>query len=76
MHQRKLTIHEAEFIVNLKKLGISNLEIADKMGISEGALRYQIKRYESGAPDKRKNKKSALDGFMILLPAGPKNTRI
>jgi transposase len=69
MHQRRLTTQEAEFIVNLKKLGISNLEIADKMGISEGAVRYRIKRYESGATDRRRNKKSGLNGYHDFIAA-------
>jgi len=63
MHQRRLTTQEAEFIVNLKKLGISNLEIADKMGISEGAVRYRIKRFKSGATDRRKDKPSCLSRY-------------
>lgn len=63
MHQRRLTPQETEFIVNLKKLGISNTEIANKMGISEGAVRYRLKRFESGASDRRKNKPSVLKGY-------------
>ena len=63
MQLRRLSIHNTEFIVNLKKLGISNTEIANKMGISEGTVRYRIKRFESGAIDLRKNKQSTLDAY-------------
>lgn len=63
MHERKLSIQDTEFIVNLKKLGISNLEIAEKMGISEGAVRYRIKRFKSGATDRRKDKPSGLNSY-------------
>jgi transposase len=63
MQQDKLTIRDTEFIVNLKKLGISNSEIANKMGVSEGTVRYRIKRFESGAPDRRQDKPSGLDRY-------------
>ncbi len=63
MHQRRLSPQEAEFIVNLKKLGISNIEIAQKMGISEGAVRYRIKRHHSGKRDRRKLRGSGLDKY-------------
>ena len=46
MHQDKLSTRDTEFIMNLKKLGINNTEIANKMGISEGTVRYRIKRFE------------------------------
>ena len=49
MQQGRLSTNDPEFVVNLKRLGISNTEIAHKMGISEGTVRYRIKRFESGA---------------------------
>ena len=63
MHQRRLTPEQARFIVDLKRLRISNVEIAHKLGISEGAVRYRIKRHKSGQEDRRRYKYSQLNSF-------------
>lgn len=49
--------------MDLNKLGLSNVEIATKLGISEGAVRYQIKRRQSGKHDGRKDKPSQLQRY-------------
>jgi transposase len=63
MHQRRLSPEQGRFILDLKGIGISNTEVAEKLGITEGAVRYRIKRQESGAQDGRRHKFSSLNTY-------------
>ena len=67
MHQRRLSSQYERFIVDLKKIGMSNTDIAEKLGITEGAVRYRIKRNESGKRDGRKNKLSRLQSYRQFI---------
>lgn len=51
MAQKRLTLDEADFIMKLDEVGFSNSEIARKLGVTEGAIRYRIKRQASREPD-------------------------
>jgi transposase len=51
----------------MKKVKYSNCEIARKLGVTEGAVRYRIKREASGSKDLRKEKVSVLDRFSLLI---------
>lgn len=63
MAQKRLTLDEADFIMKLDEVGYSNSEIARKLGVTEGAIRYRIKRRTSGKTDGRMGKPSDLDSF-------------
>ncbi len=58
MAQKRLTLDEADFIMKLDEVGFSNSEIARKLGVTEGAIRYRIKRRASGKSDGRTAKPS------------------
>jgi len=63
MPQIKLTLDDIVFIMKMKKVRYSNREIARKLGVAEGAIRYRIKCEQSGKKDGRKNKSSELDRY-------------
>jgi transposase len=63
----KIRVDEIEFIIKMKKLKYSNCEIARKLGVTEGAIRYRIKRHVSGRGDGRKEKASGLDRYFSLI---------
>lgn len=63
----KLIFDDVDFIMKMKKLEYSNCEIARKLGISEGTIRYRLKRQRSGQKDGRKNKSSALDNYAGII---------
>jgi hypothetical protein len=65
--QSRLSPEQVHFIMKMKNVKYSNLEIAQKMGVTEGAIRYQIKRQESGLADGRKIKDSMLDRYNEIL---------
>jgi transposase len=67
MHSKRLTDEQARLLMDLKNLGLSNVEIASKLGISEGAVRYRIKRHETGRHDGRKDKPSQLEQFWKVI---------
>ena len=41
----KLCTDHKEFIMHLNKLHMSNVEIAKKLGVTEGTVRYHLKRF-------------------------------
>lgn len=63
MSQTRLTPADSDFIMKLNEVGYSNSEIARKLGVTEGAIRYRINRQDSGEPDGRTSKPSSLDTF-------------
>lgn len=65
--QKRLDTEEVDCIMKGKKLELSNCEIARKLGVTEGAVRYQLKQAALGLEDGRKNKPSQLDGFMPYI---------
>jgi transposase len=67
MHSKRLSAEKARLLMDLHNLGLSNVEIANKLGISEGAVRYRIKRYQSGKPDGRKERQSQLQHYQGLI---------
>lgn len=67
MDQKRLFGDEVDFVMKMSKLGYSNCEIARKLGVSEGAIRYRLKREKSGKADGRKNKPSQLDKYMSVI---------
>ncbi|MBU4306438.1 MAG: IS21 family transposase [Candidatus Aminicenantes bacterium] len=52
-----------------KKLKLSNAEIARRLGVSEGAIRYQLQRQAQNRSDGRKSKPSGLDRFKGVIAA-------
>jgi len=67
MPRNKLTADEVDFIIKMKQVEYSNCEIARKVGVTEGAIRYRIKRGLSGKGDGRKGKASELDRYLPVL---------
>ncbi len=65
--QKRLNDEEVDCIMKGKKLELNNCEIARKLGVTEGAVRYRLKRAALGLLDGRKNKSSQLDGFMPYI---------
>lgn len=67
--------------VNLVKRGFSKREIAVKLGVSEGAVRYQLRRAEEGAVDGRSKQeflaaayRGAIDAYLAAVnQASPEN---
>jgi transposase len=63
----KISVDEVDFIIKMKKLKYSNCEIARKLGVTEGTIRYRITRQLSGKGDGRKGKASELDRYFSVL---------
>lgn len=63
MPRSRLSPDDDDFIMNMKKVEYSNREIARRLKVCEGTVRYRIKRDQSGGGDGRKRKPSALDRF-------------
>jgi DNA-directed RNA polymerase specialized sigma24 family protein len=49
MPRSRLSPDEVDSIMKMKEVKYSNGEIASKLGVTEGAVRYRIKRCRSGA---------------------------
>lgn len=64
---KRLSPEAIHFIMIMKKVEYSNCEIARKLGVTEGAVRYRIKREESGRRDLRKEKSSVLDSYSPVI---------
>jgi transposase len=69
MPQTRLTLADTDFITRMKEVEYSNSEIARRMGVTEGAIRYRIKRQVAGREDGRKAKPSVLDGYRGVIAA-------
>ena len=67
MPESKLSPDDVDFIMNMKKVEYSNSKIAENLEVSEGTIRYRIKRKQSGKEDGRKRKVSALDCFRAVI---------
>ena len=67
MPRSRLSPDDDDFIMNMKRVEYSNREIARKLKVSEGAIRYRIKRDQSDREDGRKRKPSALDRFRAVI---------
>lgn len=68
MPQTGLTPADTDFTMKLKQVDYSNSEIGRKLGMTEGAIRYRLKRQASGEPDGRKIKPSELDAYNLTPP--------
>jgi transposase len=63
----KLHTEGLDFIMAAKKCELSNCAIARKLGVTEGAIRYQLKRKSLGLTDGRKDKPSRLDAYQGVI---------
>jgi len=57
MPKSRFSPDEDDFIMKMRELEYSNYEIAAKLGVSEGTIRYRMKRQQSGREDSRVNVK-------------------
>jgi transposase len=65
--QRPLIGKDNEIVV-LKQVGkMSNTEIARRLGVTEGAIRYQLKKIAEGGEDKRKRRSSQLEEYREVI---------
>ena len=53
--------------MDLKKLKINSIEIAAKLGITEAALRYRLKRFKYLKHDGRNDKSSILETYYGII---------
>jgi len=67
MPRSRLSPDDVDFIMKMKEVKYSNCEISRKLGVSEGAIRYRIKRRESGAIDGRTSRSSMLDRYRDVI---------
>jgi len=67
MPAMKIKLDEIEFIIKMKKLEYSNCEIARKLGVTEGTIRYRVKRHVSGKTDGRTQRASELDRYSSII---------
>jgi transposase len=67
MPRSRLSPDYDDFIMNMKRLEYSNREIARKLKVSEGTIRYRMKRKQSGREDGRQRRPSALDPFRAVI---------
>jgi transposase len=64
---RPLTEKDNEIVV-LKQVGkLSNVEIARRYGVTEGAIRYRLKRRSAGKGDGRRSRPSQLDRYRGVI---------
>lgn len=67
MPQKRLQSDDVDFIMKMKKVKYSNCEIARKLGVTEGAIRYRLKRSALAVADKRSQKPSALNNYDAII---------
>jgi transposase len=67
MPQKRLQSDEVKFIMKMKEVKYSNREIARRLGISEGSVRYRLKREASGLSDKRSFRGSGIDRYKRFI---------
>jgi len=66
--RRRRPLHgQREWIMSIKGLGITNVALAEKLGVTEGAIRYQLKCQAEGRVDRRKDKRSQLDALEAII---------
>jgi transposase len=63
----KLSPEEHVALKTLKQKGQSNLEIARILGVTEGAVRYRLRREASQADDRRQNKPHKADPWADVI---------
>jgi len=63
----RLSPDEVDFIMKAREVQYSNCEIARRLGVTEGAIRYRVKRRLAGQRDGRECKPSALDGYRGVI---------
>jgi transposase len=67
MYRKTICTDKKVFIMNLRDLHITKTEIARKMGVTEGTIRYHINRNISGATDGRKLKYSEVSEYKSII---------
>jgi len=73
MSERRLSADEVDFIMHMKKVEYTNVEIARKLGVTEGAIRYRIKRGKLSEKDGRGNKPSCVDQYRKVIDIWVRN---
>jgi len=54
MPRPRLSPDQADFIMKMKMVEYSNAEVARKLGVTEGTIRYRVKRALAGKEDRRR----------------------
>lgn len=63
----RLSTSEVDFIMKMHEVKYSNREIARRMKITDGAVRYQLRKRASSTVDKRQLKESGLDTYKPFI---------
>src|SRR5262245_18799717 len=63
----KLSPEECVALMTLKQKGQSNLEIARVLGVTEGTVRYRLRRQAAGTEDRRRNKSHKADPLADVI---------
>ena len=64
---RKLSQEEIVTLRTLNEKGQSNVEIGRTLGVSEGAVRYHLRRAVTGVADGRRNKPRKAEGVAVAI---------
>lgn len=67
MYRKTQCTDDTEFIVRLRDLKLNNSEITRKMNVSEGTIRYHLKRRFENKTDGRKNKVSSVAAYKSII---------
>jgi transposase len=67
MAERRLSRAEVGVVMTLKELGQTNVAIARTLGVSEGAIRYRLKREACGRDDGRSHRSSAVARYAEII---------
>ncbi len=67
MPPKILHLSDLNFIIKMKELEYSNREIARKMGVCEGTIRYRLKRKATGVKDLRKDRPSGFSKYDAFI---------
>jgi transposase len=67
MPRPRLSPDQVDFIMKMKAVEYSNSEIARRLGVTEGAVRYRVKKALLGKGDGRRLKPSSLERYRAVI---------
>lgn len=67
MPRPRLSPDQVDFIMKMKAVEYSNSDIASKLGLTEGTIRYRLKRALLGKEAGRQLKPSSVEGYRAVI---------
>ena len=67
MARIKLCSEEVKLMVKHRDLGRTNQQIAEMMGVTEGAVRYRVNKSRNPVPDRRRNRPSRVSNWRRVI---------